>query len=144
MCIFPTCIILSLILVLPPIQIAHDLDYAPFKCSQPVAEREALIRQAETNQYTVRRVEFVGNSYTLDAVLRRRIAALLEEGDVFTRRKLIMSLRNAGKLKTIYPVRLRDVVIRLDKSGKMVDMNICFKEGRRLNGVRSGNPHRAI
>jgi hypothetical protein len=137
-------IVLSLAFALPPNQMAQAIDIPPYKCSQPVTEQTALIREAETNQYTVRRVEFIGNRYTRDAVLRRRINVLLQEGELFTREKLIISLRNVSRLKVIYPVRLSDVEIRLDKSGKMIDVTICFRERRRASNVQRRNPKRAV
>jgi Surface antigen variable number repeat len=100
-------------------------------CSQPAAERNALIREAEGNQFIVRRVEFIGNAHTSDFVLRRRIINLTE-GDVFTRRNLVKSLTSVSRLKTIiHPVKLSDVTIHLDRAEKFIDMEICFKEKRR-------------
>lgn len=104
------------------------------QCSQSRAEQDPLMLEAIANQYWVRRVEFVGNQQTRDKVLRRRI--LLREGDVFTRQNLVKTLESLSKLKKIiYPVKLSDVIIRLDRSEKIIDMTICFKE-RRLYRVR--------
>lgn len=103
----------------------------PSACSQPAAEQHPLIREAEENQYWVRRVYFVGNEHTRDRVLRRRLINLTE-GDVFTRESLVQSLESLSKLKKIiHPVTLSDITIRLDRSGKFVDMDICFTEKRR-------------
>src|SRR6266849_1346474 len=99
-----------------------------FRCTQPVTERESLLREAIDNRYTVRRVEFVGNESTRDNVLRRRI--FLQEGDVFTRRNLLRSIANVSKLKIIYPVRLNDVFVRLDRTDKLIDLTIRFRERR--------------
>src|SRR5687768_12043398 len=71
--------------------IPQESDRVDLKCSQPAAEQDALIREAVEKQYLVRRVEFIGNVYTRDNVLRRKI--VLEEGDVFTRENLIKSLK---------------------------------------------------
>jgi metallo-beta-lactamase class B len=99
-------------------------------CSQPDDERDALIRRGE-NGFTVRRVEFVGNTYTRDNVLRRRLKDL-NEGDLFTRAALINSVRNLSRLRTeIYPVKLSDIVLRLNESEKAVDMTICLNPKRR-------------
>jgi hypothetical protein len=111
---------------------AQESEEGQFKCSQRGFEQNALIREAERDTYTTRRVEFIGNNYTRDGILRRRIIIGLQEGDLFTRHNLIRSLQNVSKLKVIYPARLRDVVIQLDRPGKMVDMIICFREKRRL------------
>jgi hypothetical protein len=103
----------------------------PSECSQPEAERDSLIREAEGNHYTIRWVIFVGNEHTSDYVLRRRMINLTE-GDVFTRGNLVKSLESVSKLKKIiHPVKLGDVTIRLDRAEKLVDMEICYKEKRR-------------
>ena len=137
---FPSCIILVLSLSLFLGQVAsvqqsstqaQESEESQFKCSQRGFEQNSLIREAERDRYTTRRVEFIGNNYTRDGILRRRIIIGLQEGDLFTRHNLIRSLQNVSKLKVIYPARLRDVVIQLDRPGKMVDMIICFREKRR-------------
>ena len=113
--------------------IMRQSDRVHFKCAQAAPEQNALINQAIEQQYLVRRVEFVGNEYTRDNVLRRKIT--LEECDVFTRENLIKSLESVSTLKKIiYPVKLSDVEIRLDRSEKIIDMTICFKETKRSPG----------
>jgi outer membrane protein assembly factor BamA len=63
-------------------------------------------------------------------VLRRRLINLIE-GDVFTRENLAKSLESLSKLKKIvYPVKFSDVTVSLDRSDKLVDIEICFKEKR--------------
>ena len=103
------------------------IDNAHFGCTQPVADQAAIIREAETNHFTIRRLEFVGNAHTSDGVLRKRMSAI-QEGEKFSRRNLKKSLTNVSRLKIIYPVQFRDVVLRLEKSEKVVDVVICFKE----------------
>ncbi len=95
---------------------------------QPPIERESLLREAIANRYTVRRVEFSGNETTRDNVLRRRI--FLQEGDIFTRHNLQRSIVNVRKLKIIYPVRLNDVFVRLDRTDRLIDLTIRFRERR--------------
>lgn len=114
-----------------PSQTQQEVVEGLLGCSQPTLEQNALIREAETDKYTTRRVEFAGNPYTSDVVLRRRLNIGMQEGDLFKRQGLIRGLRNVSKLKVIYPARLRDVVIQLDRSEKTVDMIICFREKRR-------------
>jgi hypothetical protein len=108
---------------------AYDSQGINLTCSQSVAEQSALVRKAQTNKYTIRRLEFIGNERIRDSVLRRRI--LLQEGESFTRGTLIKSLINVSKLKLIYPVRLRNVIVKLDSQEKTIDVVICFKERRR-------------
>jgi hypothetical protein len=114
-----------------PAQALQEPDVAQVRCSQRPFEQTALIREAESDRYTTRRVEFIGNNYTRDGILRRRIIIGLQEGDLFSRQNLIKSLKNVSKLRVIYPAHLRDVVIQLDRPGKMVNMIICFREKRR-------------
>ena len=112
-------------------QDSQKVETATHPCSQPAKEQAALIREAEAKQYSTRRVEFLGNKYTRDIVLRREFVKGLNEGDLFTRRSLLSSLRNVSRLKVIYPVRQRDVVVRLNRDEKLVDMLICFRERQR-------------
>ena len=85
--------------------------------------------EAQRNEFSVRRVEFVGLTYTHDHVLRDRLPPIVNEGDVFTRDKLVRSLRRMSALKrAIYPLRLTDVEIRLDRTQGLVDMTICFRQ----------------
>ena len=107
----------------------------PFKCSQPSAEREAQMREAEKSIFTVRRVEFIGLTYTHDQVVRDRMTSIVQEGDLFSREKLISSLQNMSKLKkSIYPLELKDVVMELNRSEQFVDMIVCFKQKPRRAG----------
>jgi hypothetical protein len=102
-------------------------------CSQPAAERDALIREAQGSAFMIRRVEFLGNERTRDYVLRRRLINLTE-GDVFARGNLAKSLRGVSRLRVVHPVGLGDVVIHLDRAEKLVDMEICFRERPRKSG----------
>jgi len=100
-------------------------------CSQPSPERDDLIREAEAHQFVINFVYFVGNERTRDYVLRRRLINLAE-GDVFARANLVKSLGSVSKLKKIInPVTLSDVTVRLNRSEKIVDLAICFKEKQR-------------
>jgi hypothetical protein len=104
--------------------------FPPVQCSQPASIRGQLMREAEKKRYTVRRVEFIGHTYTRDETLRRRMSNL-QEGELFSRRKLFNSLRSVSKLRgEIYPVRVSDVVIQLNRPDQLVDMIICFKPKR--------------
>jgi methylphosphotriester-DNA--protein-cysteine methyltransferase len=107
---------------------AQDPSYRTCKRLQPATQQRSLMRAAQKHRYTVRRVEFYGNVNTRDNILRRRI--LLNEGDIFTKERLIRSIERLNTVKIIKPVRLSDVEIRLDKEDKLVDMLICFAERR--------------
>ena len=99
-----------------------------YACNQSPTERSALMNEAERNTFTVRRVEFIGLTYTHDQIVRDRMTPLVQEGDIFSREKLVKSLENMSRLRTINPLRLRDVVIQLNRSENTADMIICFKQ----------------
>jgi hypothetical protein len=51
-----------------------------------------------------------------------------QEGDLFTRRHLVNGLRNMSKLRSeIYPVKLKNVELRLNEQEQTVDVTICFR-----------------
>lgn len=101
-------------------------------CSQSNSERKALMRQAERQRFTLRRVEFLGLTYTRDEVVRARLTKFQQEGDLFSSAQLVKALNSMSKLRReIYPVRLSDIEVRLNESEQTVDMIICFKPKRR-------------
>jgi hypothetical protein len=110
-------------------------------CTQPATERNRLIDEAQRSEFTVRRVEFIGLTYTHDHLLRDRMTPIVNEGDVFTRDKLVRSLRSMNLLRrAIYPLRLENVVIQLDTSDSTVDMIICFRQRPRRVVKPPANP----
>jgi outer membrane protein assembly factor BamA len=113
-----------------PLAIEADAAGGRFGCTQPAGEQAAIIREAEANQYSIRRLEFLGNETISDWVLRKRMWAL-QEGEKFRRSNLVRSLKNISRLKTLHPVRFSDVMLRLQESDKLVDMVICFKEKKK-------------
>jgi outer membrane protein assembly factor BamA len=107
-----------------------DAPPARFGCTQSAREQAAIIREAEANHYSIRRLEFLGNESISDWMLRKRMVAL-QEGEKFRRSNLVKSLKNVSRLKTLHPVHFNDVMLRLEESEKLVDMVICFKEKKR-------------
>ena len=98
-------------------------------CQQP--EREALMKDAEQRQFTLRRVEFVGLTYTRDEKMRSRMRNF-NEGEIFSLANLVESLARMNQLKgEIYPVRITDLMLRLNEPEKVVDITICFRPKRR-------------
>lgn len=87
-----------------------------------------LLRKAETDGYTMRRVEFSGNEHIRDQVLRKQFVQ--GEGDLVSRKLLDQSLKNLNSLGTLYPVTLNDVEARLDREEKLIDLTIYFRERR--------------
>ena len=95
-------------------------------CGQTTAEQTPSLREAIDQRYTLRRVEFIGNETIRDHDLRRRV--VLREGDLFSHRNLAKTLVSLNKLKTLYPLTMRDVIVRLDRAEKLVDMTFCIRE----------------
>jgi len=88
-----------------------------------------MMSDAESAKYTLRRVEFSGNEHIRDAVLRKQLVH--QEGDLFSRKLLDESLKSLSSIREIYPVTLADVVARLDREEKLIDLTIAFRERRR-------------
>jgi len=84
-----------------------------------------LLAEAESNEYTIRRVEFVGLQSIRDEVLRKQFVQ--QEGEVFSRNKLADSLNNFNRLRLVYPLTLADVEARLDRTEHMIDLTIYFR-----------------
>lgn len=116
--------------------VTQEEELASGHCTQPAAVQAARIREAEKGKFTLRRMELVGNVSTTDEGLHRRIASRMEEGNLFSARNLIASLKNVSGIETIYPVTMKDVVVRLDKAEKTLNLRICFKE-RPQNSIQS-------
>jgi hypothetical protein len=94
--------------------------------------QSAVMTKAEKEQYMVRRVEFVGNNYTRDRTLRRRIPQL-EEGELFTRDALMRSLAALSQLQVIKPIAMKDVDVQLNSGEKTIDLVLFFTERYRRN-----------
>lgn len=88
-----------------------------------------LVREAERNEYTLRRVEFSGNEQIRDDVLRKQLAQ--GEGDVLSLKLLDQGLKNFNNLGSLYPVTLNNVEARLDREEKIIDLTIYLRERRR-------------
>jgi Surface antigen variable number repeat len=95
-------------------------------CGQTTAEQTPWLRETVDRRYTLRRVEFIGNETVSDNDLRRRV--VLREGDLFSQRNFAKTLVSLNKLKIFYPLTMRDVMVRLDRSEKLVDMTFCVRE----------------
>lgn len=79
-----------------------------------------LIEEAESNRYRVRRIEIVGNATIRHRVFVDKMAFV--EGDIFTRKLLEKSIKNVSKIKQIYPIRLENVEVRVDRKSRDIDL----------------------
>lgn len=120
---------------------AINLWLAPANLSPPTGAQlelffySQLMAEAERNGYTVRRITLLGNTYTRDNVIRRRL--LQNEGDIFQRKLLEQSLRNVSKLRNFSSVGIQDVEVSLNREYKLIDFLINLTERNPRAGRRT-------
>jgi outer membrane protein insertion porin family len=95
----------------------------------------------EGKQFTLRRLEFTGNTFTRDRVMRREF--LLNEGDIYNSRYLEISVARLNQTQYFDPIdKDQDVEIKTDDELGDVDLLVKIKEkGRQqisFNGGVSG------
>ena len=95
-------------------------------CGQTTADQSPSLREALDRRFTLRRVEFIGNETISDQELRRRV--VLREGDLFSQRNLARTLASLNRLTKLYPLTMRNVIVRLDRTEKLVDLTFCIRE----------------
>jgi hypothetical protein len=108
--------------------VAQSIGRGRVNCTRLAADQRSLIHEAEKGRFTLRRMELIGNVSTPDDLLHSRIASRMEVGNLFTRHDLMASLRNVSRLKTIYPVTMKNIVIELNQAEQTLDLRICIKE----------------
>ena len=95
----------------------------------------------EGKQFQLRRLEFVGNTFTRDYVLRREV--LVNEGDVYNQRAWEVSILRLNQLGFFNPIdKDKDADFRTDEEQAQVDITLKVSErGRQqisFNGGISG------
>ncbi len=95
----------------------------------------------EGKQFTLRRLEFLGNTFTRDNVLRREV--LINEGDIYNQRAFDISVLRLNQLGFFDPLDAeRDADFRTNEEEALVDINLKVAErGRQqisFNGGISG------
>jgi outer membrane protein insertion porin family len=95
----------------------------------------------EGKQFTLRRLEFLGNTFTRDNVLRREV--LLNEGDIYNQRHFEISILRLNQLGYFDPIdKDKDADFRTNEEEGLVDINLKVAEkGRQqisFNGGISG------
>jgi outer membrane protein insertion porin family len=95
----------------------------------------------EGKQFTLRRLEFVGNTFTRDRVLRREV--IVNEGDVYNQAFFEYSVQKLNQLGFFDPIdKDKDVDFRTNEEEATVDVNLKVAEkGRQqisFNGGLSG------
>ena len=102
---------------------------------------DITINVDEGKQFTLRRLEFTGNTFTRDKIMRREF--LLNEGDTYNQNYLEVSVARLNQTQYFDPVdKDQDVEIRTDEEKGDVDLIVKVKEkGRQqisFNGGVSG------
>jgi outer membrane protein insertion porin family len=95
----------------------------------------------EGKQFTLRRLEFIGNTFTRDNVLRREV--LLNEGDIYNQSAFEYSIVRLNQLGYFNPIdKDKDADFKTNEEEGLVDVNIKVTEkGRQqiqFNGGISG------
>ncbi|CAN5481360.1 hypothetical protein BH10ACI2_BH10ACI2_13850 [soil metagenome] len=95
----------------------------------------------EGKQFTLRRLEFTGNTFTRDKIMRREF--LINEGDIYNQNYLEVSVARLNQTQYFDPIdKDQDVEIRTDEEKGDVDLIVKVKEkGRQqisFNGGVSG------
>lgn len=125
--------------------IQYEPDVEPTFKDNPQNPKEGIVdfvfTITEGKQFTLRRLEFLGNTFTRDNVLRREV--LVNEGDVYNQRLWEVSILRLNQLGFFDPIEKdRDADFRTDEEQAEVDINLkVVEKGRQqisFNGGLSG------
>jgi outer membrane protein insertion porin family len=122
------------------IQASADLIPKFIDQTEEEGEVEFTIEVDEGKQFTMRRLEFIGNTNTRDVVLRREV--LINEGDPYNKRYWDLSILRLNQLGLFEEIKEKDAITRTNDRDQTVDIDLQVKEkGRQqiqLNGGVSG------
>jgi outer membrane protein insertion porin family len=118
-----------------------DASYRPDANNPKEGSVDVTITIEEGKQFTLRRLEFAGNTFTRDFVLRREV--LINEGDIYNQLGLENSVIRLNQTGYFDPIdKEKDVETRTDEENGTVDLLLKVKEkGRQqisFNGGVSG------
>jgi outer membrane protein insertion porin family len=80
----------------------------------------------EGKQYTLRRLEFIGNTFTRDSVLRREV--LLNEGDRYNKELFDYSVLRLNQLGYFNQVKEEDATVNTNEKESYVDLTVKVEE----------------
>jgi outer membrane protein insertion porin family len=125
--------------------VQYNAEFEPEFRDSPTNPNEGIvdikITIDEGKQFTLRRLEFTGNTFTRDRVLRREF--LINEGDIYNSRFMEISVVRLNQTQYFDPIdKDQDVEMRTDEEQGDVDLIVKVKEkGRQqisFNGGLSG------
>ena len=99
-----------------------------YPCIQNADERTRLVNEAQSEQFNVLFVEFWGNTSTNSRALFKITKPIIDEGDIFTKENLDVTRRSLSKVTTLYPLKINDERICLDRQNKSVNILFCVRE----------------
>ena len=100
-------------------------------------EVEITLEVDEGRQFTMRRLEFIGNTSTRDRVLRREV--VLNEGDPYNKRYWDLSILRLNQLGLFEEIKEKDAITRTNDRDQTVDIDLQVKErGRQQITVNGG------
>ena len=122
--------------------VLYNAEFEPDFKDNPANPKEGIvdinITIEEGKQFRLRRLEFTGNTFTRDRVLRREF--LINEGDIYNQQGLEYSLARINQTQYFDPVdKDQDVEIRTDEEQGDVDLIVKVKEkGRQQISFNGG------
>ncbi|MEP6946690.1 MAG: outer membrane protein assembly factor BamA [Acidobacteriota bacterium] len=125
--------------------VQYNAEFEPEFKDNPTNPKEGIVDITisidEGKQFTLRRLEFTGNTFTRDRVMRREF--LINEGDIYNQNYLDISVARLNQTQYFDPIdKDQDVEIRTDEENANVDLILKVKEkGRQqiqFNGGVSG------
>ncbi len=97
---------------------------------------EWTLEVEEGRQFTLRRLEFIGNTSTRDVVIRREV--LLNEGDTYNKRHWDLSMLRLNQLGLFDEIKEKDAITRTFDRDQAVDIDLQVKEKGRQQIQFSG------
>ncbi len=125
--------------------VQYNAEFEPTFKDNPTNKNEGIVDITisidEGKQFTLRRLEFTGNTFTRDKVMRREF--LINEGDIYNQNYLEISVARLNQTQYFDPIdKDQDIEIRTDDENANVDLIVKVKEkGRQqisFNGGISG------
>ena len=125
--------------------VQYEYDVAPAFKDNPQNPKEGLadftVTITEGKQFSLRRLEFLGNTFTRDNVLRREVA--VNEGDIYDKSLWEFSILKLNQLGFFDPIdKDKDAELRTDEERGELDINLRVAERGRnqiaFNGGLSG------
>lgn len=122
--------------------VQYEAEFIPEFKDNPDNPNEGIvdvtISITEGKQFTLRRLEFTGNTFTRDRVMRREF--LLNEGDIFNENWLEISVARVNQTQYFDPIdKDQDVERRVDDEQGDVDLIVKVKEkGRQQISFNGG------